>query len=98
MIAKKAYSMVENIPMTQLTHGQGVEKVFLLHRMCESSRDLEWYESHQFCAQIIDEAQTFAVFFGNDVGGHAVLIIDIEELEREEPVAGNDLYRPPYLT
>lgn len=43
-IAKEAYDAVANIPIDQLTHGQGVEKVFLLHRMCESSRDLERYE------------------------------------------------------
>ncbi len=43
-IAKEAYGTVAEIPEDQLTHGQGVEKVFLLHRMCESSRNLHRYE------------------------------------------------------
>jgi len=44
VIAREAYATVEGIPDDQLTHGQGVEKVFLLHRLAESLRDLGQYE------------------------------------------------------
>lgn len=42
-VAQEGYALVKDIPMDALTHEQGVERCFLLHRLCEATRELGDY-------------------------------------------------------